>query len=278
MTAAGTGIGASPVYIPPLTLPNEFTAILILGANVDPLDIDPEQTIVMQAGQNGAFSIDPELTVTQLAVITTPVTPPPPPPVATSYTLAGPSTGYVGQMTADYVVVPNLPWTGTILLTPTGAAAAGLSPVEFVFASSDAPQGTAWTPTVAGELLVTSTSYGQLTDPPAIETTINSVITATSYTLTGPSTGYVGTTTGNFVVTPNAPWTGGITLTPTGAAAAGLSPVTLLFSDDDSPQSVAWVPTTAGQLVVTATNSGTLTNPSPITDTIGVSLGRRQLV
>jgi hypothetical protein len=88
-------------------------------------------------------------------------------------------------------------------------------------------------------------------------------LAATSYTFAGPPSGNVGNASTNFTVTPNGPYTGTITFTPT--AGFGLSATTLTWSGDSSAKTFTITPTAAGSITLTATNSGTLTNASPLT-------------
>jgi hypothetical protein len=103
----------------------------------------------------------------------------------------------------------------------------------------------------------------------ASSTASNSVtpdaFTATTFTFTGPTSGNANTTSTNFTITPNNPYTGTITITPSGAAAAGLSPQVLNFSNSAVAQILTFTPTVAGTLTLTATNSGGLFNPTALT-------------
>jgi peptidoglycan hydrolase-like protein with peptidoglycan-binding domain len=87
----------------------------------------------------------------------------------------------------------------------------------------------------------------------------------TAYTFTGPSSGNVGSASTNFTVTPNALYTGTMTLTPTGAGSTGLSPVVLTFSNSNTPQTFTITPTVPGSITLTPTNNGGLSNPSNLT-------------
>ncbi len=61
------GMGGSPASGPvALYIPYEYTSVLIMTANdtsLDPWGIDPDQTIVILAGNTDAFGIDPDQTV-----------------------------------------------------------------------------------------------------------------------------------------------------------------------------------------------------------------------
>ena len=105
-------------------------------------------------------------------------------------------------------------------------------------------------------------SAGTGTSTPDQTFTTNSCV-ASAYTFVGPSSGNVGSASTNFTVTPNGPYTGTITLTPTGGF--GLSPTILTFSNSATPQTFTITPTAAGSITLTPTNNGSLTDASPLT-------------
>jgi uncharacterized protein (TIGR03437 family) len=81
----------------------------------------------------------------------------------------------------------------------------------------------------------------------------------TGFTFTGPSGGALKTASGNFTVTPNAAYTGTITITPAGG---GLSAaVVLTFSNSSDAQTFTVTPTASGPVTLTPANSAALTNP-----------------
>jgi hypothetical protein len=112
-----------------------------------------------------------------------------------------------------------------------------------------------------GTATITATG-GRDTGQTAVATaTVNSL----SYTLTAPplAMGVVNSPSGNFTVTPLTSYTGTITITPSGG---GLStPIVLTFSGSAAPQTFPITPTAPGTVTLTGTNSGTLTNPPPVT-------------
>ncbi len=89
---------------------------------------------------------------------------------------------------------------------------------------------------------------------------------ATTFTLTGPSSGNINTASSNFTVTPNNYYTGTITVTPSGGGLS--SPVVLTFSSSNSPQTFTITPTAVGAVTLTPTNNGGLTNPSNLSYTV----------
>lgn len=91
---------------------------------------------------------------------------------------------------------------------------------------------------------------------------------ATGYSLTPPvpASGPINTASGNFTVQPNGPYTGTITITPSGG---GLStPIVLTWASSSAAQTFTITPTSTGNVTLTPTNSGSLTDPSPVTYTI----------
>ncbi len=84
--------------------------------------------------------------------------------------------------------------------------------------------------------------------------------TATSFTLTGPSSGLINVASTNFTITPNDVYTGTITITPSGGGLS--SPIVKTFSGSATPQTFTITPTVAGVVTLTPTNNGSLTNPS----------------
>ena len=89
-------------------------------------------------------------------------------------------------------------------------------------------------------------------------------VSATTFTLTGPTSGTVNTASTNFTVTPDNQYTGTITITPTGVGSTGLSPIVLTFNDSSLPQTFTITPTVAGSVTLTATNNRSLTNPNTL--------------
>ena len=89
-------------------------------------------------------------------------------------------------------------------------------------------------------------AIGQSTPPPD----------ATAYTVTAPTpaSGLINTASGNFTVQPNGPYTGTITITPSGG---GLStPMVQTWANSSAPQTFAITPTVVGTVTLTLTNSG----------------------
>lgn len=86
-------------------------------------------------------------------------------------------------------------------------------------------------------------------------------------TLTGPSSGNVNAASTNFTVTPDIAINGSVTITPSGAGSAGLSPTVLNFSNSSTPQTFTITPLTSGSITLTMTNAVGLNNSAALTYT-----------
>jgi titin len=87
-------------------------------------------------------------------------------------------------------------------------------------------------------------------------------LSATSATLTGPTSGVVAQASSNFSVAPNSYFTGTISVAVSGG---GLNTtITKTFNDSFTPQNFTITPTTGGQVTLTTTSSPALTNPARI--------------
>ena len=91
---------------------------------------------------------------------------------------------------------------------------------------------------------------------------------ATSYTLTGPSSGTVNVASTNFTVTPNGAYTG--TITPASTGSGTFSPTSLSYSSSTAAQTFTYTPTsTSGSPhTISVTSSPALTNPGSIAYTV----------
>ncbi len=141
----------------------------------------------------------------------------------------------------------------TATCNPGNISASGVSSPITVSGLSN---GTGYTCTVAATNI-----YGG-SAPSSASNTVTPVVTASSFTFTGPAGGALSTASAGFTVTPNAVYTGSITITPSGG---GLSaPTVLSFNNSSSSQTFTITPTTAGPVTLTPTNNGSLTNPSAL--------------
>lgn len=97
----------------------------------------------------------------------------------TMYTIVGPSEGDVDAESEAFTVTPDHSYTGTITITPSGAASSGLSPIVLTFDQSKDPQMFRITPSVDGTITLTGTNDGELDDPSPIEYLARKVIATT---------------------------------------------------------------------------------------------------
>jgi hypothetical protein len=91
---------------------------------------------------------------------------------------------------------------------------------------------------------------------------------ATLYTLTGPTSGNVHIASTNFTVAlpVGGVLTGSVTVTPNdGAGAGAFNPASVILSTAFPSQTFTYTPVSGGNKTISTTNSGSLTNPAPIT-------------
>ncbi len=188
-----------------------------------------------------------------------------PTPPATAYTVTAPTPaiGLINTASGDFTVQPNGPYTGTITITPRGG---GLStPFVLTWSSSSAAQTFTITPTSTDTVTLTPTNSGSLTNPNPVTYATTS---ATAYIFTTPSqcSGLVGVASDLFTVQPNGPYTGTITVTPSGGGLT--APIVLTWANSSTTQTFSIVPTLAGTVSLTPTNSGNLTDEGILTYTV----------
>ena len=179
-------------------------------------------------------------------------------PVVTSFGIPSSSTSLTISV-SNFTATDDIGVTG-YLLTETSATpsstTAGWSSTKtsYVFSSTGSKMLYAWAKDAAGNVSAPLSASITISSPGA-----------SSYTLTGPSSGNVNSASANFIVTPNNLYTGTITLTPSGTGSAGLSAKVLTFTNSSVAQTFTITPTVAGSIVLTATNNGGLTNPANLT-------------
>jgi hypothetical protein len=190
-----------------------------------------------------------------------------PAPAATGYTLSGPTVGITNTASTNFTVTPNGTYSGTVTILPSGGALS--TPIVLTFNNSSTPQMFTITPTSIGAVTLTPTNSGGLTDPSGLSY-VAAAPKATSYTLTGPSSGTTNASSSNFTVTPvGGVYTGSITITPSGG---GLStPIVMTFSNSSAPQTFTIAPISAGTVTLSPSNSGGLTDASNMSYTAVVA-------
>jgi len=174
-------------------------------------------------------------------------------PIVTSFTIPTNSASLIipvilaatdNKAVTEYVITesstsPTTGWTATL-------------PTSYISQTQGSHTLYAWARDLAGNI---STPVSQ-----TITIAIPPDATATTYTLTGPSSGTVNTQSSIFTITPNNLYTGTITITPT-----GLSPITKTFTNSSTSQTFTITPNTTGTITLTPSNNSSLINPSSIT-------------
>lgn len=112
------------------------------------------------------------------------------------------------------------------------------------------------------------------TDVASVDTDPDSVLTggaggaATSYTLTGPSSGGVGVASTNFTVTPNG--TSTATVTPASSGSGTFTPSSVTFDGTNAAKTFTYTPasTSGSPHTISVANDGGLANPTSLTYTV----------
>jgi hypothetical protein len=183
------------------------------------------------------------------------------PAVATAFTLTGPITGTVGSPSANFTFTPTGGnCTGTI--TPTDASGGGtFVPSTLTWSASSVPQTCTYTAANTSVHAINGASSPSLTPPSSINYTASNA-TAAAFTLTGPTSGLLGSPSANFTFTP----TGGVysgTITPTDASGGGsFSPTSLTWASSSSPKTCTYTAANTAVHAINGTPSPSLIAPS----------------
>jgi hypothetical protein len=188
-------------------------------------------------------------------------------PTATAFSFSGPATGTVNVASSPFTVTPSASWTGSVTITPSGG---GLStPIVLTWSGSSSAQTFNITPTAAGTVTLTPTNSGGLTNPAALTCTVSAA--SSSYTVAGPAALQPGVPSA-FTVTPTGgKYTGNISLTQSGGGVTSWPTTTLTWSNSSAGQQFWVVSSATGSVTVSSTNSGGLTDPSPVVTPVSVS-------
>jgi hypothetical protein len=189
-------------------------------------------------------------------------------PTATAVTLSGPSTCTVGSPSTPFTVGANAALTSSVTVTPSDSGGGGTFSPTSVVISSGTPTATfTYTAGSIGIKSISVTNSGGLTNPSALSVTA-SILPATAVTLSGPSSGLVGSASTNFTAGANGTITGTVVVTPNDSSGGGtFSPTTVSISSGSPTGTFTYTPGSGGAKSIGVTNDGSLTNPSAITYT-----------
>ena len=148
-------------------------------------------------------------------------------------------TGYLVNESATTPSVDDAGWSGT-------------APTTYTFSTDGSKTLYAWAKDIVGNISTSASAN------------ISVSLIATAYTFTGPSSGDVNNASTDFTITPNNPYTGSITITPSGAGSFGLSAIVKTFSNSSTAQTFTITPLVSGSITLTPTNNKGITNPSNI--------------
>jgi hypothetical protein len=195
----------------------------------------------------------------------------PVPFVATEYLLSGAASGPISSAATFTVALPS---GGTLasamIVTPHDGGAGGTFTPATVTLTTAAPIKTfTYTPASYGAKTISTTNNKGLTDP--APRTFTSV--ASTYTLSGPSSGAPSVPSTNFTVALPA---GGVvpstvTVTPSDGGGGGtFTPTTVNLSTGAPLATFTYTPASTGAKTLSVTNNGGLTNPGNLTYTVAV--------
>lgn len=187
---------------------------------------------------------------------------------ATSVTMSGPTSGAVGSPSTNFTIGANGAISGTVVVTPSDGGGGGSFSPTSVSISSATPTATfTYTPASTGAKTISVTNNGALTNPSSITYTASGAA-ATAVTLSGPTSGFVGSPSTNFSVGVNGTITGSLVVTPSAGAGGGtFSPTSLTLTAGAPSGTFTYTPASSGAKTISVTNNGSLTNPSSITYT-----------
>ena len=184
------------------------------------------------------------------------------------YTIDGPVSGNQGSASTPFTVqlVSGVIVDGTVVVTPHASAAGTFTP-STVSLTNAAPSATfTFTPSSSGVYVIGATNNKGLIDAQEISYTAY----ATQYSLSGPSSGNFGE--------PSTPFTvalpvggiivGSVTITPSAGGGGGsFTPTSVVLTTAAPSQTFTYTPASGGVKTISTTNSGTLTNPTPLSYT-----------
>jgi hypothetical protein len=188
---------------------------------------------------------------------------------ATTYVISGPATGAPGIPATFTVHLPShTTVAGSVIVTPSDGGAGGAFTPTSVGLTTAAPSATfTYMAVSAGAKTISATNNGGLIDPASLTFT---AAYATTYTLSGPSSGDVGAASTNFTVALVAGTSvpAPVTVTPSAGAGGGtFTPTTVNLTTGAPSATFTYMPASVGTKTVAVTNSGGLTDPTSLTYT-----------
>ncbi|MEI8129950.1 MAG: DUF2341 domain-containing protein [bacterium] len=164
----------------------------------------------------------------------------------------------------DYVYVENFD-DGTISIIDTTASGGLGALIGSIDPAGHSPSGI--TPVTGAGVAIPGIYFSRFQDGVVsiIDTATNQVYPphpATTYTITGPSTGVLNTVSDVFSVRMNGTFSGAVTITPSGGGIT--NPIVLHFSNSPT-QFFTITPSAVGTISLTASNDGGLPDPSSLT-------------
>lgn len=187
-----------------------------------------------------------------------------------TYTVSGATSLTVGAGTV-YTVTPGsgAALSSAVTITPASTLAGSFSPTTVTIpAGSTAAVSFTFTPSAAGSGTLSFTNSGSLSNPASETLTASSSQTAfTTYSVSTPSILTVGTAA-TFTLTPGAgaALSSAVTVTPSSTLAGTFSPASVTFpAGSTAAVTCTFTPSVAGSGTFSFTNSGSLSNPAPVT-------------
>jgi hypothetical protein len=189
-------------------------------------------------------------------------------PVPT-YDLSGPTSGRISVAATFTVELPiDLVILGVVTVTPSDMGGGGVFSPTSVTMTVDDPAATfTYTPGTYGTKIISTTNDRGLTDPDAV----SFISTATSYTLSGPSTATVGVASAPFTVAlpVGGALSGTMIVTPSDGGAGGtFTPATVTLSTAVPSITFTYTGASNGAKTISVTNNRGLTNPGNLTCTL----------
>ncbi len=185
-------------------------------------------------------------------------------PASLTFTDLNNTSPVVGQsVTLTELSVSTPMAAGTRISTPKGAAAPNcpttFSGVTDALGNVSIPLCT----NVAGLHTYKVTSLGSISQNSTVSMNVTSPVVATTFGLTGPNSGIVNQSSGNFTVTPDGLYTGTVIINVSGGGMNNSIP--LNFSNSAVPQTFTITPIATGAVTLSVSSSPSLSNPANLT-------------